>query len=55
MIETVKKDLVLEYVQNPQVDPFLAEYILSGFPEGQDRVSLLETIAMTIRYVKREA
>lgn len=45
----------MEYIRNPENDQLLAEFVLTGFPEGQDRISLLETVAMMIRYVKREA
>jgi hypoxia up-regulated 1 len=55
MIETVKKDLVLEYVKDTQADQLLAEFVLSGFPDGQNTISLLESVGMMIKYVKREA
>lgn len=46
---------MLEYIKNPQNDQLLAEFVLSGFPEDQSRISLLETVGMMIKYVKREA
>jgi len=52
LIEVVKKDLILEYIKNFSVDQLLAEFVLTGFPEGEDTVSLLETVAMMLKYVK---
>ena len=31
-IERVKKELILEYIQNPDSDQLMAEYILSNMP-----------------------
>lgn len=55
LIEVVKKDLILEYIKNFSVDQLLAEFVLTGFPEGEDTVSLLETVAMMLKYVKLQA
>jgi len=41
MIEQVKKDLILEYVKDSSKDQLLAEFVLAGFPEGENTVSLL--------------
>jgi hypothetical protein len=37
------------------VNQLLAEFVLNGFPEEHSQVSLLETVGMMLRYVKREA
>jgi hypothetical protein len=37
------------------VNQLLAEFVLNGFPEEHAQVSLLETVGMMLRYVKREA
>lgn len=40
-LDRVKKELILEYLQHPQSDQLMAEYILSGMPEGANTISLL--------------
>lgn len=32
MMETVKKELILEYVKNTEVDQLLSEFVLANFP-----------------------
>lgn len=43
---------MLEYVRNPEGDQLLAKFVLAGFPEGEDTISLLETVGMMIKYIK---
>jgi hypothetical protein len=37
----VKKDLVLEYLNHPENDQLLAEFVLSGMGEAGESISLL--------------
>jgi hypothetical protein len=43
----------LEYLNHPESDQLLAEFVLSGMGEAADSISLLETVAMMIKYVKK--
>ena len=54
-LERIKKELILEYIQHPDSDQLMAEFMLSGMPEGTESLSLLEAIAMMLKYVKLEA
>ena len=45
----------MEYIQHPDSDQLMAEFMLSGMPEGTESLSLLEAIAMMLKYVKLEA
>ena len=54
-LERVKKELILEYIQHPESDQLMAEFILSGMPEGTESITLLEAVAMMLKYVKLEA
>ena len=55
LLSTVKKDLLLEYINDEENDQMMAEFVLKGFPEGEDRVSLMETMGMMLKYVKLAA
>jgi molecular chaperone DnaK (HSP70) len=54
-LEQVKKELILDYLQHPESDQLLAEFILEGLPEGTESITLMETVAMMLKYVKHEA
>lgn len=54
-LERVKKEFILEYLQHPESDQLLAEYVLSSMPEDSNGISLKQTVAMMIKHVKLEA
>ena len=51
-LERVKKEFILEYMQNAESDQLMAQYVLSGMPEDSNEISLLQATAMIIKHVK---
>lgn len=54
-MSTIKKDLLLEYITKDMGDPLLAEFTLDNFPAEANKVTLIEVVAMIIKYARSNA